>query len=62
MLAREGKYNDCSFHRLVPGFMVPVPPAMFLNNNPSRYKQATLLVQVQVVNPTGAPHSATSMT
>jgi len=22
MLAREGKYNDCSFHRLVPGFMV----------------------------------------
>jgi cyclophilin family peptidyl-prolyl cis-trans isomerase len=22
MLAREGKYNDCLFHRLVPGFMV----------------------------------------
>ena len=28
MLAREGKYNDCLFHRLVPGFMVPVPPAL----------------------------------
>ena len=25
MLARQGKYNDCLFHRLVPGFMVPVP-------------------------------------
>jgi cyclophilin family peptidyl-prolyl cis-trans isomerase len=22
MLAREGKYNDSLFHRLVPGFMV----------------------------------------
>ncbi|KZS93105.1 cyclophilin-like protein [Sistotremastrum niveocremeum HHB9708] len=22
MLAREGKYNDCLFHRLVPGFMI----------------------------------------
>jgi len=22
MLAREGKYNDCLFHRLTPGFMV----------------------------------------
>jgi len=22
MLAREGKYNNCLFHRLVPGFMV----------------------------------------
>jgi peptidyl-prolyl cis-trans isomerase-like protein 2 len=22
MLARQGKYNDCLFHRLVPGFMV----------------------------------------
>jgi peptidyl-prolyl cis-trans isomerase-like protein 2 len=21
MLAREGKYNNCPFHRLVPGFM-----------------------------------------
>jgi peptidyl-prolyl cis-trans isomerase-like 2 len=25
MLAREGKYNDCLFHRLVPGFMVRAP-------------------------------------
>ncbi|KAG8940531.1 Peptidyl-prolyl cis-trans isomerase cyp8 [Tulasnella sp. 424] len=22
MLAREGKYNDCPFHRLIPGFMI----------------------------------------
>ncbi|KAI0274740.1 cyclophilin-like protein [Gloeopeniophorella convolvens] len=22
MLAREGKYNDCLFHRLIPGFMI----------------------------------------
>jgi cyclophilin family peptidyl-prolyl cis-trans isomerase len=22
MLSRAGKYNDCLFHRLVPGFMV----------------------------------------
>jgi len=35
--------------------------SMFLNNNPCRCKQATLLVQVQVVNPTGALHSVTSM-
>ncbi|KAI0053372.1 peptidylprolyl isomerase-like protein 2 [Auriscalpium vulgare] len=25
MLAREGKYNDCLFHRLVPGFMTGDP-------------------------------------
>ena len=24
MLARAGKYDDCLFHRLVPGFMVRV--------------------------------------
>ena len=32
MLARQGKYNDCLFHRLVPGFMVRIPsPIEFLN-------------------------------
>jgi hypothetical protein len=35
---------------------------MFLNNNLCRCKQATLPVQAQVVNPTGALHSVTSMT
>jgi len=25
MLARTGKYDNCLFHRLVPGFMVLVP-------------------------------------
>jgi peptidyl-prolyl cis-trans isomerase-like protein 2 len=24
MLARQGKYNDCAFHRLIPGFMVNI--------------------------------------
>lgn len=36
--------------------------SMFLNNDLCRCKQATLLVQGQVVNPTGALHSVTSMT
>jgi hypothetical protein len=63
MLARQGKYNDCLFHRLVPGFMVPVPFASrFSMVTLSRCKQATLLVRVQVVNPTGAHHSVMSMT
>ncbi len=26
MLARNGKYNNCLFHRLVPGFMVYLYP------------------------------------
>jgi cyclophilin family peptidyl-prolyl cis-trans isomerase len=28
MLARQGKYNDCLFHRLVPGFMVRAPSGL----------------------------------
>ena len=63
MLARQGKYNDCLFHRLVPGFMVPIPSASrFSIITLPRCKQVTLLVQVQVDNPTGAPHFVTSMT
>lgn len=45
MLAREGKYNDCLFHRLVPGFMVrfSFAPSSSANN----------VGQVQTGDPTG---------
>jgi hypothetical protein len=45
MLARQGKYNDCLFHRLVPGFMVCISSALsFSTNN---------VGQVQTGDPTG---------
>jgi len=45
MLARQGKYNDCLFHRLVPGFMVRISSALsFSTNN---------VGQVQTGDPTG---------
>jgi peptidyl-prolyl cis-trans isomerase-like protein 2 len=45
MLARQGKYNDCLFHRLVPGFMVRISSALsFSANN---------VGQVQTGDPTG---------
>ena len=45
MLARQGKYNDCLFHRLVPGFMVRIySPLSFSTNN---------VGQVQTGDPTG---------
>jgi peptidyl-prolyl cis-trans isomerase-like protein 2 len=45
MLARQGKYNDCLFHRLVPGFMVCIFLALsFSTNN---------VGQVQTGDPTG---------
>ncbi len=33
MLARQGKYNDCLFHRLVPGFMVRISSASSFSTN-----------------------------
>ena len=33
MLARQGKYNDCLFHRLVPGFMVRIYPSVSTSAN-----------------------------
>ena len=33
MLARQGKYNDCLFHRLVPGFMVRISFAQSFSTN-----------------------------
>ena len=45
MLARQGKYDDCLFHRLVPGFMVCISSALsFSTNN---------VGQVQTGDPTG---------
>lgn len=35
MLAREGKYDGCLFHRLVPGFMVSLSPSPTLLYIPS---------------------------
>jgi peptidyl-prolyl cis-trans isomerase-like 2 len=45
MLARQGKYNDCLFHRLVPDFMVRISSVLsFSTNN---------VGQVQTGDPTG---------
>lgn len=46
MLARAGKYDDCIFHRLIPGFMVKksVTP---------RYVLLPTSLQVQTGDPTG---------
>jgi hypothetical protein len=62
MLARQGKYNDCLFHRLVPGFMVPISPAPSFNQIMlARFKQVTPLARVQVVDHIGKRHSVMSM-
>jgi peptidyl-prolyl cis-trans isomerase-like protein 2 len=45
MLARQGKYNDCLFHRLVPGFMVRISFALCFSTN--------TVGQVQTGDPTG---------
>ena len=45
MLARAGKYNNCLFHRLVPGFMAS------LSNNLPGFCSNTL--QIQTGDPTG---------
>lgn len=62
MLARTGKYDNCLFHRLVPGFMVgggtcslPMP-----SNLLDRYKPVTRREQALVDNLTGALHSETN--
>jgi peptidyl-prolyl cis-trans isomerase-like 2 len=45
MLARQGKYNDCLFHRLVPGFMVRISSALSFSTD--------TVGQVQTGDPTG---------
>lgn len=45
MLARAGKYNNCLFHRLVPGFMASLSNhlTVFCSN----------MLQIQTGDPTG---------
>ena len=64
MLARQGKYDSCLFHRLVPGFMVRIVIYVILCNlaMACRFNQETRLAQAQVANRIGEHHSATSMT
>ncbi len=69
MLAKEGKYNDCLFHRLVPGFMVgsnqqsllwcpsDLTPLLFY-----RYKLVIQQERVQEGSRTGALPSEMNMT
>ena len=45
MLARQGKYNDVIFHRLIPNFMVRVLSVSFFPLNRS--------LEVQTGDPTG---------
>jgi len=47
MLARAGKYNDCLFHRLVPGFMVSI----FVILMPM--VAHSIFLQIQTGDPTG---------
>ena len=47
MLARAGKYNNCLFHRLVPGFMVSYM------NFFVKLLQDTNVFQIQTGDPTG---------
>lgn len=65
MLAKAGKYDNCLFHRMVPGFMVSTPCIFhhsLVSNFPSRFKQETQPVQEQEANHTGESHSETSTT
>lgn len=64
MLARAGKYDNCLFHRLVPGFMVLLYSLSRKIGYSCRYrcKQVILLVQALVENHTGELLSETSMT
>jgi cyclophilin family peptidyl-prolyl cis-trans isomerase len=65
MLAKQGKYNDCLFHRLVPGFMVCRHPAFDAESESRsllRYKQEIRQVREQADSLTGEHRSATSMT
>lgn len=66
MLAREGKYNDCPFHRLVPGFMVSLIDALdYLNlilKHFIRYKPVIQQVRAQAESRSGAHHSETNTT
>lgn len=49
MLARQGKYDDCPFHRLIPGFMVTYLPPL-LRELANRFPES---VQIQGGDPTG---------
>jgi peptidyl-prolyl cis-trans isomerase-like 2 len=50
MLARAGKYDNCLFHRLVPGFMVRLAKAFFVQGLSIPYIAA---LQIQSGDPTG---------
>jgi peptidyl-prolyl cis-trans isomerase-like protein 2 len=51
MLARAGKYNDCLFHRLVPGFMACSILLSWLSDK--RLIFSTYATQIQTGDPTG---------
>lgn len=56
MLAREGKYDDCIFHRLVPDFMVGIFNISRKNSHISWINRFKLVIQQardQEDSPTG---------
>lgn len=59
-LAKEGKYDNTVFHRLIPGFMVgahrPISQLTHI-----RFKEVTRLAQVVEARVSGASRSGTSM-
>jgi peptidyl-prolyl cis-trans isomerase-like protein 2 len=52
MLARAGKYDNCLFHRLVPGFMVSLTPAFVRSRHVESFR-FLLHPQIQSGDPTG---------
>lgn len=63
MLARQGKYNDVIFHRLIPNFMVRTFLLPILDLIcPSRRKLGTQLALGPVESRIGKHLSETSMT
>lgn len=64
-LAKQGKYNDCLFHRLVPGFMVhdisTCIPCTATYTPLCRCKPETLRAPAQAASHVGAPHSGTNL-